>query len=291
MEVSWLRCDAHQRTDIALVINLASTPLSFDADKAKSDTRFGYASKSQANKVQELSPVSELPHSSTVDVVASEPEKPSSALPAPCRKVVSFSEDLVQTLLFDCEAPASDLGLALDVKDGWTPLKIDRPYLSRCQTSGLESMFVATNLQTITLKAGVIARFKAVQEYEKRRKQDSVPAGEHSALGQLEYGNADSKLALQPTSVITANDIGTFKDTNELSVAVSTCSWLTGPLLHFGGFQDEFGRSFEDAQIPCATIAAYKKPIDWDSAHIAQHRLANWVRTAFGALQPGDLAK
>jgi hypothetical protein len=247
MEVSWPRCDAHQRTDIALVINLASMPLSFIADKASSDARFGFASKLQANKVQESSPVSELLGSSTVDVVASEPEEPSAALSAPSRKVVSFSGDTVQTLLFNCEAPARDLSLALDVKDGWMPLKIDRPYPGGCQATGFKSMFATTNLQTITLKSGVLARFKAVQEYEKRRKQDSVSAGEYPALGQLEYGNADFKLALQPNSVITANDIGTFKDTSELGIAASISSWLTGPLLHFGDFQDELGRSFEDA--------------------------------------------
>jgi hypothetical protein len=274
------------------VINLASVPPSFTADQAKSNARFGYASKSQSYPVEESSPVFQLHYLSTVDVVASEPKEPTAALPAPRRKVVRFHEDTVQPLLLDCEGPASDLSSLLDVDHGWTPLKLNQPYPGGPQATGLKSMFAAKDLRTIALKPGVLARFKAVQDYEKRRKQDSDSAGEHPTLGQLEYGNANFKLALQPTSVITANSIGTFKDPSELGVKVSIGNWLTGPLLHFGGFQDEFGRSFEKAQIPCAMIAAYKKPVNWNKAPLAaQHRLANWIRTTFVVLQPGDFAQ
>jgi hypothetical protein len=279
-------------TDKTLVINLATAPPSFTVDQVKSDTRFGYASKSQSSQIaeEESSSVSKPPPSSTIDVVAPESKEPLVPLPVPCRKDVRFHEDKVQPRLFDCEQPPSNVNSVLEVEDGWTPLKLDRPYSGNSQAAGFQSMFRPASLQTIALKPAVLARFKAVQEYEKRCKEDSVAAGEHPALGQLSYGNADFKLALQPTKIITANDIGTFKDASELGTALKICSSLYRPVLHFGGFQDQFGRSLEDAQVPSGTAAAYKKPIDWEKAPIAEHRLANWVRTEFSAMQPADLA-
>jgi hypothetical protein len=121
-------------------------------------------------------------------------------------------------------------------------------------------MFAPTSLQTISLKRGIPARFKAVQEYEKRRKQESLAAGDHPALGQLEYGNADFKLALQPTKIITAHDIGCFKTPNELGIPVSVCSSIIGLLLHFGGFQDDMGRTFEDVPIPIRESLLTRSP-------------------------------
>jgi hypothetical protein len=288
--LSFVRC--WTGTDGILVISLATAAPTFTVEQTQSSARFGYGNLTQLCSALELdSPfVSDRTHLSTFDTVTSKYEEFSVPVPAPCGKVLRFHEDTIQPLLFDPEAPANDLSSVLHVEDGWVPLQLDHHSRDCSQATGFHSMFAPTSLQTLGIKHRVLARFKAVQEYEKRRKQESLAAGKHPSLGQLEYGNADFKLALQPTKVITVNDIGTLKDPRELGIPISTCGLLSGPLLHFGGFQDDMGRSFEDAQVPSATNAAYKKPIDWKQAPTAQASLHEWFRSNFATMQSADLA-
>jgi hypothetical protein len=290
-----LRCTSMGRwskTNNTLAINLTTAPPALTVEQAKSAARFGYNVKSDSQSAHEVDSFSmpDPTHSPTIEAVTPKSEQPLSPLPDACRKVVRFQEDPVQPLLFDLQAPTNNLKSVLDVDNDLTPLKLDRHSHGCSQATGRKSMFAPTSLQTISLKRGIPARFKAVQEYEKRRKQESLAAGDHPALGQLEYGNADFKLALQPTKIITAHDIGCFKTPNELGIPVSVCSSIIGLLLHFGGFQDDMGRTFEDVPIPHTRTAAYKKPIDWKQAPTEQAPLEDWVREHFTAMQPTDLA-
>lgn len=170
--------------------------------------------------------------------------------------------------------------------DGWTPIKLNATYPGNPQATGFDTMFMQTSRQTITLRRRVAIRFKAVQEYEKRRHQDSIEAGETPVFGQLEYGNTDYKIALHASDVVTADNIGTLVEPGKFNLPPSICS---GPLLHFGGFAKDMGESFEDTLIPAATAAAYKMPVHWRKAPEGQDALDKWVALAFPALQQAKL--
>jgi hypothetical protein len=109
-------------------IDLTTAPSAFTVEQAKSEARFGYnkpRSQSKPDSVSFSMPSSSA-CSSTPDVVASGFERPLSPLPAPCRKVVHFQEDIVQPLMFDIQASANDLKSVLDADDELMPLKLDR---------------------------------------------------------------------------------------------------------------------------------------------------------------------
>ncbi|KAJ4377713.1 hypothetical protein N0V83_000542 [Neocucurbitaria cava] len=124
------------------------------------------------------------------------------------------------------------------------------------------TMFQPGSLGTLTLKHRILLRYKRVQEYEKRRREETLAYHEQPQLGQLEYGNANYKIALQATNVITAYDIGTLQDPSTISkrdIPSSTYHPIKGPLLVFGTFKEPFA----DAVIPSETARAYKKPLRW----------------------------
>jgi len=204
----------------------------------------------------------------------------------PTRKTVRFHGG-VKRRLFDLDAPANGVNTPLD-KRNYDPLMGGAAYPGSSVPIGFDSMFQSTSLQTVALKRRVLHRFKAVQEYEKRRRQAAIAAGDDDPpLGQLDYGNADHKLALQPTKVITIDDIGTFVNPLELGIPRST--YNGGPLLHFGAFEDYFGRVFENGYIS-ERPAAYKLPVSWDDAPGSEPALHRWTKAMFCSLQPADLA-
>jgi hypothetical protein len=220
---------------------------------------------------------------SAVDVTGAA-GKPSIPASAPARQTVRFTEDLILPVFFDSEAPPIDTCLPLDPDDDWAPLDLGTTYVGSCEATGFYSMFESTGLDTITVKRRTLHRFKAVQDYEKRRKQ---AAGKNPTLGQLEYGNADYKLSLQLQRVISTQHIGVFKDPQDLCIA---CNSLVGPLLHFGGFRDEHGRTFQNANIHAKSTAPNKMPIMWGRVLSAPAKLDAWTKTKFSTMQTGDLA-
>ncbi|OAK96854.1 hypothetical protein IQ06DRAFT_359258 [Phaeosphaeriaceae sp. SRC1lsM3a] len=189
-------------------------------------------------------------------------------------------------LLHHRDAYTKDVKTLFELGDGWTPIKLNATYPGNPQATGFDTMFMQTSRQTITLRRRVAIRFKAVQEYEKRRHQDSIEAGETPVFGQLEYGNTDYKIALHASDVVTADNIGTLVEPGKFNLPPSICS---GPLLHFGGFAKDMGESFEDTLIPAATAAAYKMPVHWRKAPEGQDALDKWVALAFPALQQAKL--
>jgi hypothetical protein len=79
---------------------------------------------------------------------------------------------------------------------------------------------------------------------------------------------------------MTVDNIGMWVDPSELSISMSTHNPLNGPLLHFGGFQDEHDRIFENAYIP-DIAAAYKEPIDWGDVPETAEALLEWTYDNF----------
>tara|TARA_R110002003_G_scaffold131_2_gene12309 strand:- start:13011 stop:13928 length:918 start_codon:yes stop_codon:yes gene_type:complete len=217
----------------------------------------------------------------------------SMSVPEPIQKVLRFSDAPVEPILFSRSAPAADLQVPLDVGDTWLPLKMKTRYPGSAQAIGFKTMFEVSSRKTICLKRRVLHRFKAVQEYEKRRKQEAttnLADGEYPPLGQLEYGNADFKISLQAKKVITASDIGMYKDPSEVGRGILSSIYnpLNGPLLHFGGFKDEYEEPFEDVDVPAAATAAYKKPVRWVKAR-TEAKLESWIKRNFKVMQQADL--
>ncbi|KAH7069819.1 hypothetical protein BKA63DRAFT_556004 [Paraphoma chrysanthemicola] len=215
------------------------------------------------------------------------------AVVRPIKKALRFAENDVGPVLFDRDAPAADLNTPLSAEDGWMPLKMTTNYASSSQFVGFESLFETTVEKNIHLKRRVLHRFKAVQEYEKRRKLEAMAPladGEHAPLGQLEYGNADFKISLQVKKVITAHDIGMFKDAKQIGrgIPFSVYNPFNGPLLHFGGFEDAYKLPFEDVHVPAKTTVAYKEPIRWLRAR-APEQLEHWMKLNFSAMQRADI--
>lgn len=121
-------------------------------------------------------------------------------------------------------------------------------------------MFELTSSQTIALKLRVLYLFKAVQESEKRRKQEVLGNCEQPSLGQLEYryGNMYYKLRLGATITISAHDIRIFVDSCEPGIPKSLYKLVKSLFLHYGGFQDENSRLVEEGHVPHATVAAQR---------------------------------
>lgn len=209
-----------------------------------------------------------------------------SSEPATKGKVVHFSEEPVEPLLYLREACAKDVKTLFEIGDDWTPIKRNCTYSNSSQSIGFDTMFMEIGLNSISLKRRVAIRFKAVQEYEKRRHQNSIDAGENPTLGQLDYGNADYRIAMQVSDVVTAHDIGTLIDQSKFNLPASMCS---GPLLHFGSFAEGMGSSFENTLIPARAAAAYRMPVQWYRAPKHQDALDKWVASAFPSLQPAKL--
>jgi hypothetical protein len=223
--------------------------------------------------------------------IAKDLEKPTASAPvpapAPVVKAVRFPDDLPQPVFYDLLAPAKDVTSPLTLKAGWTPLKRNVKYTSSLQATGFATMFesTSTSLQTITLKRRVLHRFKSVQSYVARRTS--------SGLGQLDYGNADYKLSLQAAKVVTAHDIGVWVDPSELRIPAGV---YAAKFLHFGGFRNELGRTFVDADVPGKITKAGKDPVVWprfgkkrEMERWVKREIERWVKREFKVLARAEL--
>lgn len=254
----------------------------------KAFNRFGFGTKSHFHMTPELLTDLDielfLPHIFKSDAsevrpdrgveIASLPSSATTAALAPTRKTVRFHEG-AKGRLYDLDAPAKGVNTPLD-KRNYDPLMGGAAYSGSSVHIGFDSMFQSTSLQTVALKRRVLHRFKTVQEYDKRRRQAAIAAGDDNPpLGQLEYGNDDHKLALQPTKVITIDYIGTFVNPLELGIPRST--YNGGPLQHFGAFEDYFGHVFEKRYIS-ERPAAYKLLVSWEDAPGSEATPHRWAK-------------
>lgn len=259
-----------------------TTFTSAEQNATKTYNCFGFGIKSHAHLQAEPNSLTAL------DVALFQPEPVNVVRPerVVAHKAVSFDTHPVKPRLFDREAAPRAAKTSLSTNRGWAPLRTDYAYPGSSVARGFKTMFQSTSLQTIALKRRVLQRYKAVQEYEKRRKQEAIAAASYEPpLGQLDYGNTDYKLGLQLNSRITVDDIGMWVDSCELGIPASTYDPLNGPLLHFGGFEDEHGRIFENAYIP-EMAAGYKEAISWDDAPSSAEALHEWTFANFATMQP-----
>ncbi|KAF1850106.1 uncharacterized protein K460DRAFT_411873 [Cucurbitaria berberidis CBS 394.84] len=197
---------------------------------------------------------------------------------------VHFFEGPLRPRFYDLKTPATDS--ALDLDDEWTPLELARKYPKSSQAKGMV-MFEPTSRGTLTLKLRTLLRYKSVREYEERRREEVLTTGKRPELGQLEYGNADYKIALQATDVITSYDIGTLQAPSAIGkkgIPTSTYNPVNGPLLVFGAFKEPF----TDVIIPAETAKAYKKPICWP-ATASDARWKKFDKQHLRSLQAAEL--
>lgn len=221
-------------------------PTKAKTDKLKPDSLSG-SSKQKSSVLKKAS------------IVAKSPEG-AAAAQAKVRKAVQFLDGPIKPRFYDRTEPVKTKSLSSQpiVKHTWVALKGTLPCRGTPKARGFGTIFRAAGPRTVAVRPKVLMRFKSVQEYEKRRREEALARDEHPSLGQLEYGNADFKIALQVTGVITEDDIGVAKPLAELSGCLVGLQPRT--MLWFGGFQDPLGRAFAKANVPCKLAEAYKDP-------------------------------
>lgn len=139
----------------------------------------------------------------------------------------------------------------------------------------------------MTIKRRFLNRYASVQRYGARRREEALARSERPALGQLEYGNADFKIALQASSIITADDVGMMQDLSAIGKAGKLLGGdrvMLTPVLVFGTFKEPF----ENAAIPAKGVKAYKKPLRWPATG-AEARLEKFADEHLKCLQAADL--
>jgi hypothetical protein len=180
-------------------------------------------------------------------------------------KQVQFLEGPIQPHFYACDESVKQSTLAGEEDGnliGWTPLGDSNHRRLSSSRHGTTQLFEGSKTHClITLKQHFLARYASVQWYEERRKQEASARGEHPRLGQLEYGNAKYKVALQAAEAITAQDIGMLQDLSTSGKGVPKGGWAStvGPVLVFGSFKEPF----EPAPIPKKMVESYKKPVRW----------------------------
>ncbi|RAR13763.1 hypothetical protein DDE83_002800 [Stemphylium lycopersici] len=139
----------------------------------------------------------------------------------------------------------------------WEPLaNLSRPQKSFTGT-GLMQLFERTSTGCLTLRRRFLNRYVSVQPYEAHRRKEAVANGEQPGLGQLEYGNADFKIALQASKTIEAHHIGMLQDLSAIGkagVPLASQERMTNPVLIFGSFKEPY----EPASVPVKPVAANK---------------------------------
>lgn len=154
--------------------------------------------------------------------------------------------------------------------------------------SGNAQLFEGTGQGCLTLKHRFLNRYASVQAYEARRREEALAKGEQPGLGQLDYGNADFKIALQASKAIEAHDIGTLQDLSTLGKlgALKNDGQQTGIRVWvFGSFKEPY----LPAAIPTKRVAAHKKPLRWPVTRCEQS-LDAFVKRSFKCLQPAHVA-
>jgi hypothetical protein len=155
------------------------------------------------------------------------------------------------------------------------------------QGKGTTQLFEGTAHGALTLKRRFLNRYASVQQYETRRRQEASARGEQPTLGQLEYGNADFKIALQPSVVITAHDIGMLQDLSAIGKAgkvLGSYQSILAPVLIFVMFKEPF----QNTVTPTKGVKPYKRPVRWPATG-SETRLEKFVEQHLKCLQAGDL--
>ncbi|KAI4656676.1 uncharacterized protein J4E78_006567 [Alternaria triticimaculans] len=206
------------------------------------------------------------------------------------KKHVYYVEGPIAPRFYDVEETVKQSATAVDgstASFSWEPptglLHSQPPSPGR----GATQLFEGSNSGALTIKRRFLNRYASVQRYEARRRQEALARSERPALGQLDYGNADFRIALQASNVITADDIGMMQDLSNIGKAGKL--WcgnraMETPVLVFGSFKEPF----EDAAIPAKGVKAYKKPLRWPTTGV-ESRLEKFADEHLKCLQGADL--
>lgn len=206
------------------------------------------------------------------------------------KKHVCYVEGPIAPRFYDVEETVKQSAAAVDgstASFSWEPptglLHSQPPSPGR----GATQLFEGSDSGALTIKRRFLNRYASVQRYEARRRQEALARSERPALGQLDYGNADFRIALQASNVITADDVGMMQDLSNIGKAGKL--WcgnraMGTPVLVFGSFKEPF----EDAAIPAKGVKAYKKPLRWPTTGV-ESRLEKFADEHLKCLQGADL--
>ncbi|RMZ68812.1 hypothetical protein GMOD_00002673 [Pyrenophora seminiperda CCB06] len=153
----------------------------------------------------------------------------------------------------------------------WEPITTHQHSSPSRQSFGLSQLFKRNDANKFTMRTRFLRRFVSVRAYEARRRQDKLSLGETPGLGQLEYGNADCKIALNASKMIMQHDIGTVQELSAVGKAGRSLGArrhpMEDPVVVFGSFYEPY----EPRPIPDKAVKAYKRPVRWPAAR-------NWDR-------------
>ncbi|KAG9187294.1 hypothetical protein G6011_05165 [Alternaria panax] len=211
------------------------------------------------------------PMSKTSTAVTSAIRKPKLKV---VKKHVCFVEGLNEPRFYSTEDTVKQSAITIDELPPsfrWEPLTgLLHSHLS-CQDNGSAELFEGTSSGS----------------YEARCRGEDSAQGKRATLGQLEYGNADIKIAVQATNTITAHDVGILQDLSAIGKAGKLLggrrSTIT-PVLIFGSFKEPF----ENAAIPKKIVNPYKKPLRWPATR-SEGRLEEFAAQNLKCLQVADL--
>ncbi|KAH6865681.1 hypothetical protein BKA58DRAFT_365720 [Alternaria rosae] len=206
------------------------------------------------------------------------------------KKHVCYIEGPIEPRFYNVEetvkqsATAFDGSIASFSREPLTGLLYSQP---PSPDRGATQLFEGSNSRALTIKRRFLNRYASVQRYEARRREEALARSARPALGQLEYGNADFKIALQAFSIITADDVGMMQDLSAIGKAGKLLGGDLGmltPVLVFGTFKEPF----ENAAIPAKGVKAYKKPLRWPTTGV-EARLEKFADEHLKCLQAADL--
>ncbi|KAI4685997.1 uncharacterized protein J4E88_003834 [Alternaria novae-zelandiae] len=206
------------------------------------------------------------------------------------KKHVCYVEGPIAPRFYDVEETVKQSATAVDgstASFSWEPLMGLLHSQPPSPGRGASQLFEGSDSGALTIKRRFLNRYASVQRYEARRRQEALVRSERPALGQLDYGNADFRIALQASNVITADDIGMMQDLSNIGKAGKL--WcgnraMETPVLVFGSFKEPF----EDAAIPAKGVKAYKRPLRWPTTGV-ESRLEKFADEHLKCLQGADL--
>ncbi|KAI4954758.1 hypothetical protein J4E86_006068 [Alternaria arbusti] len=220
-------------------------------------------------------------------VLKSAMRKPNSQV---VKKHVCYVEGPIAPRFYDVEETVKQSATAVDgstASFSWEPLTGLLHSQPPSPGRGATQLFEGSDSGALTIKRRFLNRYASVQRYAARRRQEALARSERAALGQLDYGNADFRIALQASNVITADDIGMMQDLSNIGKAGKL--WCGNrasatPVLVFGSFKEPF----DNAAIPAKGVKAYKKPLRWPITGV-EARLEKFADEHLKSLQGADL--
>lgn len=202
-------------------------------------------------------------------------------------KSVKFTEGPFSTKLYSTSESVeqiSAVSASSDEAAEWEPLFLAacRPYDVTCSGSGPRRMFDIMD-KKVTLKRTFVNRYASVRRAEELRRQEAKLVGEYPGLGQLEYGNADYKVAFSITNnVITCGDIGMVLEAKDISCHLPS---NVGKMLVFNRFDVDL----EDTMVPQKNIVPTKEPLSWPLEIDTWHYKQLFLAVILGTMQAADI--